>query len=369
MIRLGLRNFFQSRIRLVISVGGVALALTLVLVLDAIFAGSAGQLTAVIDHSGADVWVSQAGVRTLHMSSSSLPASTVDEVRAVRGEEAASALLYVTTTVRMGEEQSLAYVFGVPDAAAMGKPWRVVAGRATPLPGEIVVDRGLAARAGIGLGGSVKTLGKNFRVAGLSEGTTTITNTSVYIALDAFARFRGMDSVSYVLVRVRPGEAPESVAARIEQQVGGVTAQSRQAFAGQERRLVSDMSTDVLAIMNTAGFITGLAVLALTVYTATLARRAEYGVLKALGARNRQLYRVVLTQAALSVSLGVALAVAVTLLLALVVPRVASTLALRVGVGSVSKTIALSLVIAGLAAILPIRQIAGLDAAAVFRRR
>ena len=41
--------------------------------------------------------------------------------------------------------------------------------------------------------------------------------------------------------------------------------------------------------------------MALTVYTATLARRAEYGVLKALGAHNRQLYGVVLTQALISV--------------------------------------------------------------------
>lgn len=369
MVRLGLRNLFQSRVHLLISVGGVALALTLVLVLDAIFAGSGGQLTAVIEHSGADVWVAQAGVRTLHMSSSALPAATLDAVRAVPGVAAASPLLYVTTSVRMGSESTLAYVFGVPADAVMGQPWRVVAGTASPGPGEIVVDRALAARAGIGLGDAVQALGTRFRVAGLSEGTTTITNTSVYIALDDFARLRSTDTVSYILVRAQPGVAAATLAARIQEQVGGVTAQSRQAFAQQERRLVSDMSTDVLAIMDLAGFVTGLAVLALTVYTATLSRRTEYGVLKALGARNRQLYRAVLTQAAVSVGLGLALAVALALLLTVVVPQVASTLALSVDSGSVLKTGAVSLTIAGLAALLPIRQIAGLDPAAVFRRR
>ncbi len=47
--------------------------------------------------------------------------------------------------------------------------------------------------------------------------------------------------------------------------------------------------------MNLVGFLIGLAVMALNVYTATLARRAEYGVLKALGARNGHLLLSALT--------------------------------------------------------------------------
>ena len=84
-----------------------------------------------------------------------------------------------------------------------------------------------------------------------------------------------------------------------------MTAQSRTAFAEQERKLIGDMASDMLAIMNLAGFVIGLAVVALTVYTATLDRRSEYGVLKAVGARNRHLYGIVLAQALYSVALGI----------------------------------------------------------------
>ncbi len=49
--------------------------------------------------------------------------------------------------------------------------------------------------------------------------------------------------------------------------------------------------------MNLIGFVIGLAVMALTTYIAALPRRREYGVLKALGARNGHLYRAVLAQA------------------------------------------------------------------------
>jgi hypothetical protein len=55
MMRLAFRNLFQSKMRLVISVGGVALALMLILSLDAIMAGIERQVTAYIDGAGADV--------------------------------------------------------------------------------------------------------------------------------------------------------------------------------------------------------------------------------------------------------------------------------------------------------------------------
>jgi len=127
------------------------------------------------------------------------------------------------------------------------------------------------------------------------------------------------------------------------------------------------MSTDVIAIMNLIGLLIGLAVMALTVYTATLARRAEYGVLKALGARNGQLYRAVLAQALLSVAIGLGVGVVFTLLLSVIISRLGLNLALEISAASLLKVSGVSLVIAAVSAVLPIRQIAGLDPAMVFR--
>jgi putative ABC transport system permease protein len=120
--------------------------------------------------------------------------------------------------------------------------------------------------------------------------------------------------------------------------------------------------------MNVIGFVVGLAVVALTVYIATLARRREYGVLKALGARNRVLYRVVLAQAGLSVALGFVIGLAFTGLVGFLVARTDLNLELAITAASLVKVGLFAAVIAGLAAILPIRQVAGLDPAIVFRR-
>jgi ABC-type antimicrobial peptide transport system permease subunit len=127
------------------------------------------------------------------------------------------------------------------------------------------------------------------------------------------------------------------------------------------------MSTDVITIMNLIGFLIGLAVMALTVYTSTLSRRREYGMLKALGARNKDLYITVLAQAVISVIMGYLFGLVVTMLLTLVLPLTAFNLTLEVSPESLLKAGTFSLIIATFSAVIPIRQIAGLDPAMVFR--
>src|SRR6266571_5932241 len=157
MFRYALRNLLQNKMRLVISVGGVALALSLVLALDAIMTGVEGRLTAYIDNSGADVFVSQPGVRNLHMVSSSLPASVVDKVQAVPGVTAVTPIMYLTGTMEVGTNQDRysVYVIGLPQGASMGGPWSIARGVSIPAEGQTVIDRGLAEQYGLGIGGKV----------------------------------------------------------------------------------------------------------------------------------------------------------------------------------------------------------------------
>lgn len=368
-VLLARRNLARNRVRLLASVGGVALALSLTLALDAIYAGVANQLTAYIDRAGADVWVAQSGVRNLHMVASSLPESVVGQVTAVDGVATVTPILEATDTISAGDERTVAYVVGLPADAPMGGPWDVVEGRGQVGTGEIVVDRAFARKAGVTIGDMVGVLGGEARIVGLSKGTASLVNSVAFVSLDDFRAMRGgAPVISFVLVRVAPGVAPEAVAAAIERLVPGVTAQSRTEFVAQERRIVTDMSADVISIMSIVGFVVALAVVALTVYVGTLARRREFGVLKALGARNRVLYRVVLVQAGLSVAVGFAIGLVFTGLLGFLIGRTDLNLELAITVHSLAKVAVFAAAIAGLAAILPIRQVAGVDPAVVFRR-
>jgi putative ABC transport system permease protein len=382
MFRYALRNLLQNKIRLIISVGGVALALSLILALDAIMTGVEGRITAYIDNSGADVFVSQAEVRNLHMVSSTLPALVVGEVQAVSGVAAVTPIMYLTGAMGVGptQDQYSVYVIGLPQGATMGGPWRIARGVSIPAEGQTVIDRGVAEQYGLGIGDKVNILGQVLTIAGLSEDTGNLLNSVAFISMNDFARIRGnmpmgnavstntpMHIISFALVKVKLGASPDAVAARIEREVPGVTAQSRETFATQERQIVKDMATDLITIMNLVGFLVGLAVMALTVYIATLSRRREYGILKAVGARNRYLYGTVLAQALYSVVVGFALALTITFLLSVAIPNLGFPLTLQISSASLLKVGIVSLVIAALSALLPIRQIAGLDPAMVFK--
>ena len=368
MIRLAFRNLFQNKIRLLISAGGVALSLLLILALDAIFSGVEQRVTAYIDNSGADIWVSQEDVFNMHMASSSLPDSVARKVKIIPAVKSVSPILYLTNNIVVGDERNLAYIIGIPEDAALGIPWNVAAGSKWPGKDEAVIDANVAERSGIGLGDKVEIMGEDFTVVGLTQETSSLTNSIAFISIKDFEDIRNnYGTLSFLLVKVKDGQSPERVAQEIQSRVRAVTAQTRIQFASQERKVIQDMSTDVITIMNLIGFLIGLAVMALTVYTSTLSRRREYGMLKALGARNKDLYLTVLAQAIFSVILGFLFGLVITLFITAIIPLTGSSLTLRISPFSLLKVGSLSLIIAAISAVIPIRQIARLDPAMVFR--
>ena len=76
MTYLAFRNLFQQKFRLVLSIGGVALAMTLIVLLNGFLAGIYVQVTAYLDNTPADLIVAQDGVTNLLSATSMLPAST-----------------------------------------------------------------------------------------------------------------------------------------------------------------------------------------------------------------------------------------------------------------------------------------------------
>jgi putative ABC transport system permease protein len=365
-VPLARRNLFQDRRRVLLSTGGVAVALLLVLILGGIFAGAMRQLTGYIDHSGADLVVSQAGVTTMHMSASVLRPDIADRIRETPRVAWAEPIRYTTGMVSSPAGQSASYVIGYQPTARHAGPSRLVTGR-PPGPNEAVIDRQAADQLRVRVGDQVRVLGRPFRIVGLSTGGTTIANTTVFIPTADFAQLRG-PAQAYVLVGARPGVDLGLLRARLEGIPPGVTVQTSGQFAASERRIVTDMSADLLRIMSGIGFGIALAVIALTLFNVTVAKTREYGVVKALGARPGRLAATVAAQAAWSVVLALAAATALALLLAVVVGRLNPALAIWIAPGSVLRTGLGALLVGVVGAVLPIRRVLRVDPAASFRR-
>ena len=363
-VPLARRNLFAERRRAALAVAGIAVAMLLVLVLDGIFAGAMQQVTAYLRTSPADAIVSQQSVRTMHMSASALPPSTVDEAT-VPDAAWVEPIRFASGIVSAGTERQLSYVIGYRPGH-QGGPTRLVAGT-EPGAGEAVLDELAADQLRVDVGDQIVVLGAPFRLAGLSTGGSSITNTTTFVTFDDFGRLRG-DAVSYILVGARPGVTAAALRDSLAEALPDTTVQTRSEFIRQERAIVGDMSADTMRIMGIIGFSIALVVVGLTLFTATISHLREYGVIKALGARPSRLAGVVLAQAAWAVALSVALAAVLAVGIGAIVGRVAPAVSIVIETSSVLRVASSAAAVGALGAILPLRRVVALDPAAAFRR-
>jgi putative ABC transport system permease protein len=364
-VPVGRRFLFAERRRAALTVLGVAAALLLVLVLRGIFAGAIDQVTYYIRTSAAEVFVSQAGVKTMHMSASALPPDAAAQIRSVAGVAWVSPIGFASGSVAGPQGRQLSYLIGYDTGTGRGGPGKLVSGRA-PRAGEAVVDEQAAESLGVALGVTVTVLGARLRVVGLSSGGSSITNTTVFVSQPEFAKI-GRTLPSYLLVRTDPSADASTLADRIRHAVPGVTVQTREEFAASEARIVTDMSADLLRLMSTIGLLIALAVIALGLMTATLNRVREYAVLKALGATTTRLAGSVTVQVLWTVALASLLATALAQLLSWTLPMVAPAVSISITSAALLETTLRALSVGVLAALWPLRRIVTLDAATAFR--
>ena len=357
------RTLFIERRRAALGVGGVSLALLIVLALGAVFDGAMREVTRYIDTADADVFVAQRGVRNLHMSLSALPENALDVVRSIEGVDRADPILYETSPLRVGDARQLSYLIGY-ERGRPGGPVEITEGE-EPTRGEIVLDADAADKLGVGIGDEVSAMGQTWRVSGLTGGMTNITNTISYVRFADFADARQMQAtVSYILVTT---SKPRVVAASIERRTG-LEALTNDEFSAEERRIVQDMSADIMRIMTVSGLLIGLTVVVLVLYSATLSRLRDIGLMKAIGASNPRVAALVLVQAAWTVVPALAIALLTTLGLSVASGSLGVDVPMWLSPGAVVRVGATALVLGAVGAVAPLTRVVRVEPASVFRR-
>jgi putative ABC transport system permease protein len=367
MFRLAWKNLSQNRTQFLLGVGGVALALLLMLSLDVLLAGSEKDLVAYIEQSGAEIFVSQEGVKNMHMAASAITYADLRRAAHTQGVASASPILYTTSVVQAGDADVLTYIIGFDPDEPLGGPQNVIEGSRWLGRDEAIIDEAVARSQRIGLGDEIEIFGEEFTIVGLTKGLTNLINSVTFIHLKDFEELRPGDAISYALLVLESGTDAVSVARAINSRKAEVLALPAAEFSREERQIIKDMSVEVLYIMNLSGLLIGLAVTALTLYTSTLRKKQEYGVLKAIGARNIHLFTVVAAQAILSMALGFVAAIGLVWLLGKALPILVPGVGLALTQKGITQVISASLIIGVVAALTPAWQIARLDPAEVFR--
>lgn len=343
------------------------MALLLMLSLDALLTGSEEDLVAYIERSGADIFVSQNGVKNMHMAASAITNRDVRRAAHTPGVASASSILYTTGVVEAGDADVLSYAIGFDPDEPLGGPLTVVSGTNRIWREEAIIDEAVACNQNLGIGDEVKIFGESYTVVGITEGLTNIINSVTFIHIKDFQEQRPGEAVSYALLLLDSGTDPQLVAAAINARNEDVTALPVADFSREERQIIKDMSVEVLNIMNISGLLIGQTVTALTLYINTLRKRREYGVLKAIGATRRHLLAVVASQAVLSLLMGFLVAVGLVLLMGQLLPLFVPGVGISLTQNGILQVLVASLLIGTIAALVPAWQISRLDPAQVFR--
>ena len=369
MTGIAWRNLVREKTLLVVSVGGVAFAVMLILLLQGLYTGVNEEAARYLRSVDADVWVGQVSTRGgFGHSVSVLPRELAEEVARVDGVGEVAPLLGRPVVVSSGGREADVFLMGFDPATGIGGPPNLVDGDATPGPGQIILDRVFAEEEGFGIGDVFEVSGQELRVSGIGSGGSSLITQYAWASIEDVARVSGTPGVvSYFVVRATPGTDAAALASDIADAVPGTTATTAPEFVSDSTADIRESFVPILFVLVVIAMVIGTAVIGLTIYTSVLEKRREYGVLKAIGFSNRRLLGIVWRQSLVAGLFGLAAGVALTLAVAALIEALVPAFVTILRPRDVLLVAAAATVMSVVASFLPVRPVTRLDPAEVFR--
>ncbi len=282
---------------------------------------------AITDASGPDIWVMESNVQFID-DVKPMAQTELFRVRGVDGVQWAMPMYRGLIKARLdnGNYQTC-ILTGIDDATLIGGPPEMVQGRLADLrraDGVIVNDVGAAgmlARTGadgktkvpLKIGDTLELNDHRAVVVGLCKVSRTFNSQPVvYTTYNRAMTFapRERKLLSFVLVKAAPGQDVKALCERINR-VTGLAAYTQAGFIDKTYQYFME-NTGIpvnFGISVALGFLVGTAIAGQTFYQFTLENLRHFGALKAMGAGNQMLLRMIVLQGLIVGSLGYGLGV------------------------------------------------------------
>jgi putative ABC transport system permease protein len=370
---LAWRNLVAERGRLLVTLAGVAFSVVLMGAQLALLLAFARAASNLVDHSDADLWITQPGTSNVDIAAG-MDLARRHQALAVPGVAAVDPYMVQFAFWRRpdGGTESV-IIAGFDLATGRGGPWNLVEGRVDDLAmaDAVIVDRLFLDKLGIGkLGDTVEINNRRARLVGISHGIRTFTQ-SPYVftshhRAQAYTFFRP-DQTTYLLVKLEAGADRDAVQAALAERLAPAKVWTREAFARQTQRywLISTGAGSALLLAASLGLVVGVVIVGQTLYATTVDRIAEYATLRAMGAPGPYLYSVILRQSAIAALAGYLLGAMGVLAIAWI--QRDATAALALSPWLMALLALLTALMCALGALISIRRVTRLDPSEVFR--
>ncbi|TXT31643.1 MAG: hypothetical protein FD131_861 [Rhodocyclaceae bacterium] len=331
MISLAGRDILHSWSKFVLTGIGLGLLIGVTLTMAGVYRGMVDDAKALLNNSGADLWVVQQDTQGPYAESSSIKDDVYRSLLSLSGVARAANVTYLTMQVRLGNTDVRAMVVGF-EPGQPGEPGYLVAGHhITRNHYEAVAD----VKTGFQLGDTIRIRRHDYKVVGLTKrmvssggdpmvfiplkdaqeaqflkdndailnerartaANPTLNRPGVPGLLEAIQASQNANrNVNAVLVQVSPGSQPDTVANEVRRW------KHLQAFTRvqMEEILVAKLiatSARQIAMFLVILAVVSAAIVAFIIYTMTLGKIREIAVLKLIGTRNRTIAGMILQQA------------------------------------------------------------------------
>lgn len=310
MAQVGYRMMFHDKLKLLGTLFGVVFAVILCSQQLGVMFGLVYRNTMFVSQTEADIWIVPPSTETLQ-GGSGISESALLQARAVDGVMIAEPLLYGGGTISLptGGAEGIT-IIGTRWPNLLGGPWNMVQGAPEALTQAdtmIFEDSKREQFGGININSLREVNGRQIRVGGFTWGLIAFAPPYSFAELDLARDLLNIKNgqMSYVLIKVRPGQDISAVREAIAERVPEADVLTRQEFSAKiTRNLLTGPIGISFATSTLFGLAIGFFIVALSMFSSVLDNLREFGTLKAIGCSNGDLTRLLLTQSVIYALLG-----------------------------------------------------------------
>lgn len=323
MFYVALRIILYDKVRSLITLLGVVFAVGLIFAQVGIYLGLMETSSVIIDNTPGDIWVTSRNSKNFDFSQP-FPEHLYYRVAEEEGVLWAEKLIVTWGLIKQkegGTEQ--VEIVGYNPDTGIGGPWAMREGNPKDVKNGnfFIADESAMKRLGrIRVGEYRDILFRRLQLVGISEGAKSFTTAPIiftsYSLAQSLVAWLGPDNTVFIVAKAAPGHDPRKIVERLRRKLAGVDVYTSREFSNKTR-LYWTIETGVgFSFMLTIliSFLVGMLIVGQTIYNSTMEHIKEFGTLKALGAGNGEIYRIIFSQAFINAIVGYLLSLVVTLL-------------------------------------------------------
>jgi putative ABC transport system permease protein len=331
-------------------------------------------VTTMIDHAPADLWIVPFGTKCFE-DPSLLDGHDRVQALSVKGiTQAIPIVIGFTQWTVPGGGTTPVFIVGSDEGSTGLRPWNIVKGNLAALsaPDAVAIDATYFGRLGVTqIGDTTEIREQPVKVTTITDGIRSFTTTPyVFTSLARAQSYTGTSpgKVSYLLVHILPGADIARIRDDLLATLPKTEVLTPAEFAARSRDfwLFGTGAGAALFAGALLGAIVGTVIVAQTLYSSTKDHLNEFATVRAIGASNLYLHKIIVVQALLSAVIGFALAEAVGLIVVLMTAHTALPIVMTPDL--TAELFALTVVMCIASSIAAVVQVIRIDPARVFRQ-